>query len=104
MQLDVLHLPIVASLVDLMGTLLIEVGSLRGLVHYVRANDKPLRINAIQQALAADLVMALSFKSGAGIIRTLTVVDWPHFLLVIAVIGLRFFLSKSVGWIFPLKH
>lgn len=103
MVTDLLHLSVLATVVDFLGTLLIGIGAVRTLIRYLRANDAPKLINSIQQSLAADLVTALSFKSGAGIIRTLTVADWSHFLLILAIIGLRFFLGQTFSRIFPLK-
>ncbi|NKQ94620.1 DUF1622 domain-containing protein, partial len=75
MLTDLLHVSILATVVDFLGTLLIGIGAVRTLIRYLRANDVPTVINRIHQSLAADLVTALSFKSGAGIIRTLTVAD-----------------------------
>lgn len=88
------HLSMLATLVDFVGTLLIGISASRTVVRYVRSGGASSVVTSLQYRIAADLVTALSFKSGAGIIRTLTVTDWSHFFLLLAIISLRFFLGQ----------
>ncbi|MDB5240893.1 MAG: hypothetical protein JWP57_1518 [Spirosoma sp.] len=92
---DLLRLSLQATLVDFAGTLLIGLSAARTVGRYVLAGHLPGVMTKLQYRLAADLVIALSFKSGAGIIRTLTVADWSHFMFLLAIISLRFFLGQA---------
>ena len=89
-------LSLLATVVDFMGTLLIARSVFRVLFRFFRQLAAPAVVDELRSKLAADLVTALSFKSGAGIIRTLTVVSWSQFLLVLSIISLRFFLGQAL--------
>ncbi|ADB42887.1 DUF1622 domain-containing protein [Spirosoma linguale] len=104
MPTNLFQYSLLATIVDFTGTLLIGLGASRALVRYLRARGVGGAVNGIQRSLAADLVTALSVKSGAGIIRTIVVADWTHFLLVLAIIGLRFFLGQTFSRTFPLNN
>ncbi|UHG93086.1 DUF1622 domain-containing protein [Spirosoma oryzicola] len=91
---DVFQLSVIATLVDFVGSLLIGLSAGRTLFRYLLSGHSARVVSGLQYRLAADLVTALSFKSGAGIIRTLTVTDWSHFALLLAIISLRFFLGQ----------
>lgn len=84
----------VALLIDFAGSLLVAFSAGRVVVQYVLRGGAALAANRLRLDLATDLVTALSFKTGAGIIRTLTVVGWSQFLLLLAIISLRFFLGQ----------
>ena len=90
------NLSTLATLVDFIGTLLIGVGAGRAFVGYLRQGNSPPAVAKQQYGLAADLISALSFKTGAGLIRSLTVVNWPQFYLFLAIVALRFFLSQAL--------
>lgn len=92
---ELLSLTGLATLVDFAGTVLIGYRAARTLIRYVASGGSAGIIVGLQYRLAADLITALSFKSGAGIIRTLTVSDWSHFGLLLAIISLRFFLGQT---------
>ena len=89
-------LSLLATVVDFMGTLLIARSVFSVLFRFFRQLAAPAVVDVLRSKLAADLVTALSFKSGAGIIRTLTVVSWSQFLLVLSIISLRFFLGQAL--------
>ncbi len=86
----------VASLVDFAGTVLIAVSVGRALIRFVWTGGSLVVVDQLRFSVAADLVIALSFKSGAGIVRTLTVATWPQFIMVLTIIGLRFFLGQAL--------
>ena len=89
-------LGLLATVVDFIGTLLIGGSALGVTIRFFRRSAAPAAADALRGKLAIDLVTALSFKSGAGIIRTLTVVSWSQFLLVLSIISLRFFLGQAL--------
>ena len=66
------------------------------LLRFLRSSAASTGAAELRLKLAADLVTALSFKSGAGIIRTLTVESCSQFLLVLSIISLRFFLGLAL--------
>lgn len=89
-------LGLLATVVDFMGSLLIAGSALRTLLRFVGRAAVPAVAHKLRVELAAALVTALSFKSGAGIIRTLTVGSWTQFWFVLSIIGLRFFLEQAL--------
>jgi len=91
---DWISLSKVALLIDFAGSLLVAFSAGRVVAQYVLRGGTALAANRLRLDLATDLVTALSFKTGAGIIRTLTVVGWSQFLLLLAIISLRFFLGQ----------
>ena len=84
----------IALLIDFAGSLLVALSAGRVVFRYVLAGGSLPAADQLRLSLATDLVTALSFKTGAGIIRTLTVASWPQFLLLLAIISLRFFLGQ----------
>ncbi len=90
------QLTTLALLVDFAGTTLVVVGSIRTLLGFSRKGKSDELVGQLQRRLAVDLVTALSIKSGAGLIRTLTVTSWTQFGLVLAIIALRFFLGQTL--------
>lgn len=87
-----------ATGVDFIGTLLIALSAGRTLVGYLRHGHNPPAVARQQYGLAADLVWALSFKTAAGLIRSLTVVSWSQFYGFLAILTLRFFLGQALKW------
>ena len=66
------RITMLATLVDFVGTPLIGISASRTVV---RSGGTSGVITSLQYRVATDLLTALPFKSGAGIIRTLTVTD-----------------------------
>ena len=93
---EAFQLTTLAILVDFAGTILVVVGSIRTLSEFLRKGKSDTIVRQLQRSLAVDLVTALSIKSGAGLIRTLTVTGWTQFGLVLAIIALRFFLGQTL--------
>jgi uncharacterized membrane protein len=48
--------------------------------------------------LTSGILDGLSFKTGAGVLKTMGIGTMAQMLWVIAVIALRFFLKKSIGY------
>lgn len=89
-------LPLLALLVDSAGTVVILAVALSVLRDYLGRNATPHTVDALHLRLAQGLVLALSFKTGAGIIRTATVTDLSHLKTLAAIIALRFFLGRAL--------
>lgn len=87
-------LSLLATLVDFGGTLVVLVTALACLRDYLRTGGAPARLDALRLRLADGLVLALSFKTGAGVLRTITVGSGRQFLGLLFVIALRFFLGR----------
>ncbi len=87
-------LSLLATLVDFGGTLVVlavVVACLRG---FVRGWGSPAALDPLRQRLAEGLVLALSFKTGAGVLRTVTVGSFKQFVALLLIIALRFFLGR----------
>lgn len=89
-------LGLLASLVDVTGSIIIAGSTVRTLLVFLSHVGSAAVADEAKRRLASDLVTALSFKSGAGLIRTITVGSWSKLLMVLAIISLRFFLGKTL--------
>jgi len=86
-------LSLLATLVDFGGTLVLIAVTLGCLRDYVRKWGAPAVLAPLQLRLAEGLVFALSFKTGAGVIRTVTVGSFRAFVSLLLIVALRFFLG-----------
>ena len=87
-------LPLLATLVDFGGTLIVASVVLFSLRDYLRRPTAPTVVDDVRQRLASGLVFALSFKTGAGLIRTISIGTWRQFLGFFFILALRFFLGR----------
>ena len=88
------HLPLLATLVDFCGSVLIGVAAARCLWDFLHAGGGPADAEALRLRLAQALVSALSFKTGAGLIRTSTVTTLAQFRGLVVIVALRFLLGR----------
>jgi len=86
-------LSLLAALVDFGGTLVILCVALACLRDYLHAAGSAAVLDPLRLRLADGLVLALSFKTGAGVIRTITVGTFRQFGSLLLIIALRFFLG-----------
>jgi len=87
-------LSLLATLVDFGGTLVVLVTAAACLRGFLRAGGAPDVLDPLRLRLAEGLVLALSFKTGAGVIRTITVGTFKQFAALLFIIALRFFLGR----------
>lgn len=87
-------LSLLATLVDFGGTLVVLVTALGCLWAYLRAEGASAVLDPLRLRLAEGLVLALSFKTGAGVIRTITVGSFHQFAALLFIVALRFFLGR----------
>lgn len=79
--------------VDFCGTLVVLATALLCLRDYLRAGGSPAVLDPLRLRLAEGLVLALSFKTGAGVLRTITVGSFRQFTGLLLIVALRFFLG-----------
>ena len=84
---------LVALGVDICGTLVVLATALLCLRDYLRAGGRPGVLDPVRLRLAEGLVLALSFKTGAGVLRTITVGSFRQFTGLLLIVALRFFLG-----------
>lgn len=87
-------LSLLATLVDFGGTLVVLATALSCLRAFLRAWGSPSVLDPLRLRLADGLVLALSFKTGAGLIRTITVGSLHQFAGLLLIVALRFFLGR----------
>jgi uncharacterized membrane protein len=87
-------LPLLATLVDFGGTLVVIAVAATCLRGFLRAGGAPAALDPLRLRLAGGLVLALSFKTGAGVIRTITVGSFHQFAALLLIVALRFFLGR----------
>lgn len=80
--------------VDFCGTLVVLAMALFCLRDFLRAGGRPAVLDPLRLRLAEGLVLALSFKTGAGVLRTITVGSFRQFTGLLLIVALRFFLGR----------
>ena len=89
-------LSLLATLVDFGGSLVVLAVALGCLLGYGRGRGAPAELDPLRLRLADGLVLALSFKTGAGVLRTITVGTFHQLAGLLFIIALRFFLGRAL--------
>jgi uncharacterized membrane protein len=90
-------LPTIALAIDTAGSAVVAVAAARAVGLFFATLGRPERMSEQQRLLASGLVLALTFKSGAGMLRTATVQTWSQLGLVTAIIAIRFALGRVLS-------
>lgn len=96
---NILHLiaEFVVYTLELVGILIILLGSVKAIIHLVSKLKKRQKTNIIID-LGKTLALALEFKMGAEIVNTVIVRDLAELGTLAIVIGLRAILSLLIHW------
>lgn len=86
-----------AYTLELVGILIIVVGSFKALVHLVRRLRHPEPFNVVID-LGRSLALALEFKMGAEIINTVIIHDLKELATLAIVILIRALLAVIIHW------
>ena len=86
-----------AYTLELVGILIIVVGSFKALVHLVRRLRHPEPFNVVID-LGRSLALALEFKMGAEIVNTVIIRDLRELVVLAIVIALRAILALLIYW------
>lgn len=88
-------LPEIVSILEIIGVIVITIGSLKAFYHYLKAlltqKQYPIRIE-----LANALALGLEFKMGAEILKTVLVRSFSEIYILGAIILLRALLSMMI--------
>ena len=88
-------LPEIVSILEIIGIVVITIGSLKAFYHYIKAlfthKHYPIRIE-----LAHALALGLEFKMGAEILKTVLVRSFSEIYILGAIILLRALLSLMI--------
>lgn len=79
-------------ILELIGVVIIMLSALRALYHYFR------RTPGMRLKFAEGMALALEFKLGGEILRTVVARDWNEIAIVGAIIALRGFLTFLIHW------
>ena len=88
---------IAASTLDLIGILIIVIGSFRALVRLLRSFAKKQPFHVVFD-LGKALSLALEFKMGAEIVKTVIIHDLEELAILGVVIVLRALLALIIHW------
>lgn len=77
---------------EFMGVLIIAASGVRGFYNYIKHSPETKRV------LAKGLAVALEFKMGSEILRTVVVRQWSEILTVAGIIILRASLAFLIHW------
>lgn len=83
---------IVILVLELMGVLIISVSGIKGFYNYIRHSEDT------KISLAKGLSIALEFKMGSEILRTVIVREWEEIATVAGIIILRAALAFLIHW------
>lgn len=79
-------------ILELMGVFIIAVSAVKGFYNYVRHRPE------VKISLAKGLAMALEFKMGSEILRTVVAREWEEIVTVAGIIALRAALAFLIHW------
>ena len=79
-------------ILEFMGVLIIAVSGVKGFYNYTRHLPETKRV------LAQGLAVALEFKMGSEIVRTVVVRQWEEIVTVAGIIILRASLAFLINW------
>ena len=82
---------------ELIGILIIVIGSFKAIAHLVRHLRHPKPFNVVIN-LGKSLALALEFKMGAEIINTVIVHDLEELIILAIVILIRALLAVLIHW------
>lgn len=83
---------IVIIVLELMGVWIIFASGIKGFRNYIKHSPETKR------SLARGLAMALEFKMGSEILRTVVVREWEEIITVAGIIALRALLAFLIHW------
>lgn len=83
---------IVIIVLELMGVWIIFASGIKGFKNYINHSPETKR------SLAQGLAMALEFKMGSEILRTVVVREWEEIVTVAGIIALRALLAFLIHW------
>ena len=86
-----------ALTLEFIGVLIIVVGSLKALASLVARLVRHRTINIVVE-LGKTLALALEFKMGGEVLRTVVVREWSELLILGAIILLRGLLTFLIHW------
>ena len=86
-----------ASILELIGILIIIIGSIRALVRLLRCVVQKKTVHAIID-LGKVFLLALEFKMGGEVLRTVVVREWEELGILGAIIILRGALTFLIHW------
>ncbi len=79
-------------ILELIGVVIIMLSAVRAVYHYFK------RTPGMRLRFAEGMALALEFKLGGEILRTVVVRDWNEIAMVGAIIALRGFLTFLIHW------
>ena len=86
-----------ALTLELIGVLIIIIGSIKSLVHLAQGLIRHRKLNIVVE-LGKTLALALEFKMGAEIIKTVIVHDLKELAVLGIVIAIRALLAFLIHW------
>ena len=92
-----LVVPLISSVLELIGVILIAFGSLKALIDLIKSRFNLGNENT-KLSLAQSLALALEFKMGAEILKTITVRTLEELQILGAIVLIRVVLSFVIHW------
>ena len=98
-----LVVPLISSVLELIGVILIAFGSLKALIDLTKSRFN-LGDEDMKLTLAQSLALALEFKMGAEILKTITVRTLEELQILGAIVLIRVVLSFVIHWEIKTTH
>lgn len=98
-QLELLDivLPFIITILEIMGTIIIIIAALKSFLDYCKNFSNP-KYEEIKLNLAKALALALEFKLGAEILKTVLIRSMEEIYILAAIILLRTILTFVIHW------
>lgn len=81
------------SLLEFFGIVVLVTSAVRAFIHWARRDRKNIRLD-----LAQGIALALEFKMGGEVLRTVVVREWSELGILGAIIVLRAMLTFLIHW------
>lgn len=98
-----LVVPLISSILELIGVVLIAFGSIKALIDLTKSRFN-LGDEDMKLTLAQSLALALEFKMGAEILKTITVRTLEELQILGAIVLIRVVLSFVIHWEIKTTH
>lgn len=95
--------PFISSILELIGVLFIALGSLKAIRDLIRSRFN-FGNEDTKLSLAQSLALALEFKMGAEILKTITVRTMDELMILAAIVLIRVVLTFVIHWEIKTTH
>lgn len=91
-------IPYIAGILEVVGVIIIIIASLKAVIKFIKRKLNFYETDSIRIEFSMGLALALNFKLGAEILKTVIVSTLDEFLVLAAVTIIRIIISFVIHW------